>query len=355
MLIIIAICLITIGFNWLSKKYIAKKISMANTAEQTVSFRKTYRILRLFIIVLFTIVIIPVLAYWSYLMLDTSFSNPERHIINMIIMVALTYSTMSLPISGLTIDKFDESRPFALYLRGFAKDDYEPRKAMGIVERIRLMNGIRPTKKDSQQLSFSEQEFYKALKEYLPVYSVGMTKELESPEGSKRIYLNDETWQRDVAFLISKASYVFVLVNPSDSCMWEIRRCLAEAMVKTVFFVDDEEAANTLREQLQSFQIPYASYNNIAKNTMVYYNQVYPYINEYNGYCNALAYLWGIKLSNDKKSTLLNIIALLFPLVGFILFLVKRKTRPVMSKSILAFSGIGLLIKFVLAIVGMFI
>ena len=143
-----------------------------------------------------------------------------------------------------------------------------------------------------------------------------------------------------------------------DAVIAAYKKCLEDAMGKTVFFVDDDDAANTLREKLQNIPIAYGVYNNIVKNTMVYYNgsfQVLSCLNNYNEYRRALATLWGIELSNDKKNIWLNIIAFLFPLVGLILYLVKRKSRPIMSKSILIFSGIGLSFKMVLNIISMVI
>lgn len=353
MLEIIIICLLTMGLNWLIKKAMNKKIAAANTAQQSVSYRKKYRVLRLFILILFTIVIVCEFVYCCSLLLDSYTSNTYRHILNMILIIGVTYASMSLPISSMTIGQFDESSPFALYLRGFAKDNYDPQNALEKIEKIsKAKNGIGTKEKDPQELSFSEREFYKAIKEYMPVYSVGMTKELESPEGTKRIYLDDETWQENVAFLISRATYVFVLVNPSENCIWEVNKCLAEAKDKAVFFVDNEESANVLREKLQSaFPETYGVYNKIAKNTMVYYPyQVHSYLNNYEGYRKALATLWGIELTNDKRNVLLNIIALLFPFIGFIVFILNKKTKPLMSKSILKFSCCGVLLKVIMII-----
>lgn len=68
---------------------------------------------------------------------------------------------------------------------------------------------------------------------------------MESPEGSVRIYLDDETWQQDVSDLIEKAEYIFILVHNSKSCIWEIQQCQWIASEKTVYFID---APNSLKE-----------------------------------------------------------------------------------------------------------
>ena len=119
---------------------------------------------------------------------------------------------------------------FALYLRGFSFDNY---------------NSIRTLQKQSQFKNFSEYHFFSILNKYLPVYSVGMTKELSAPLGATRIYLNDAEWEKDVQELIQKAELIIMLVNDSDSCIWEMEQCYY--LDKTMLIVDDKEKFASIR------------------------------------------------------------------------------------------------------------
>ena len=92
----------------------------------------------------------------------------------------------------------------------------------------------------------------KTLQKSINVVAVGMTKEISSPEGgAQRVYLNDDTWQKDVKLMMEKAYKIVILVNDRDSCIWEIEQS-AEMQDKTVYIVDDLMKFNNVRNILNS-------------------------------------------------------------------------------------------------------
>ena len=252
MLEIIILCGLFLGINALIKRFFVKRIGKSATAKHSVRLRKSYRFCRICLKTLFIIFMIAEIVY--------IFANMSEHytygILRMniasifIMLMALAY--MSLPISGMTMDKFNENKPFALYLRGFATDMYEPSAIDNVMTAYKASKGLR-YKKDELNMKngiFSEQMFFHEIRRYLPAYSVGMTKELEAPEGTKRIYLDDDTWQEDVKRLIEHASKVFILVNPSDNCIWEIKTSLNCDPGKVVFIVNHPNSISELYNKM---------------------------------------------------------------------------------------------------------
>ena len=64
-----------------------------------------------------------------------------------------------------------------------------------------------------------------------------MTKELNSPIGAERIYLNDTEWEDEVWGLMERARLIVVLLNDSQSCIWEI--CKAHQFQEKVIFISN--------------------------------------------------------------------------------------------------------------------
>ena len=141
----------------------------------------------------------------------------------------------SLPLSGKRPYDITKSK-FILYLRGFSYDDYS------------LMQ--KDLSKSYKELNtFSEGYFINILKQYMPVYAVGMTKELNSPIGAERIYLNDAEWESEVMDLMTKASLIVILLNDSQSCIWEI--CKSNQFKnKVVFISNNSEKLTNIRQEL---------------------------------------------------------------------------------------------------------
>ena len=278
-------------------------IKRSKSAAFSVKVRNIYRYIRLCIIIIYTLFILVELnflipAFWESLHHITA----KNQTINFILLSLLPYASMSLPISGMTIDKLKDKN-FALYLRGFSSDSYDASmidKLDDIRKRLKL---IRRGKKDVMKLPFSEHDFAKAVKQFMPIYSVGMTKEIESPEGSKRIYLNDENWQEGVELLIRKAKIVFILVNPSISCIWEILKCQELAIEKTIFFVDNTDNIKVLKDKMEYSTIPEClrltgrhTYNYIIDGMC----HSYVYTNNKIGFLNALAVYFDDKETSEK-------------------------------------------------------
>ena len=113
---------------------------------------------------------------------------------------------------------------FVLFLRGFMQDDYTPEIIL---------------KKQGFDI-FSEYNFTYILSKYKRIYAVGMTKEIESPTGARRIYLGDATWKLDVRELMEKSQFIVILLDDRESCLWEVEQSF-DMLQKTIFIVDDIE------------------------------------------------------------------------------------------------------------------
>lgn len=142
--------------------------------------------------------------------------------------------------SFITKDDFiNKYSHYALYLRGFFTDD-------------RTVKSI----EQKEYIKFSEYQLVKALeKEFDAFGTIGMTKELNSPHGAMRIYLDDETWSEDVYLLMEKSEKVFILMNDSNSCIWEIRNA-TPFIDKTVFIIDDLEKYDNICRAIPEFSFP---------------------------------------------------------------------------------------------------
>lgn len=191
----------------------------------------------------------------------------------------------------MTLDKLKDEE-FALFLRGFSSDYYEPKMLDKLDVVHQTMNFQKKRKIDVATLPFSECDFAKAAKPLMPVYSVGMTKEVDSPEGTKRIYLDDEDWKDGVKLLIEKAKLIFILVNNSDSCIWEVMLCQELAIDKTIFFVDNPEQMDAIKNKLEYKQIPECIRNFTGKHTYHFMvdneSHSFVYTNNKEGFINVL-------------------------------------------------------------------
>lgn len=141
---------------------------------------------------------------------------------------------MNFPASAIRSSQLKDKH-FALYLRGFSRDDYSE-----TTEHLQ---------KTSKSESFSEGRFIHLLKQYIPVYAVGMTKELEGPHGASRVYLNDSEWEQEVEALMSKATLIVILLNESDSCIWEIQQA-RKYKDKIVYICDNQDKLVKVRQKL---------------------------------------------------------------------------------------------------------
>ncbi|MBR5574203.1 MAG: hypothetical protein IKW35_06890 [Paludibacteraceae bacterium] len=297
MLEIFIVCLFVAGLNWIVKKGASAKIEQSKTVSQNVKIRRSYRNVKIAILLGFTLYVICAFIFsFDYMLYRSSrpgFYLYMRQVMLVSSMIMGTYATMSLPISDYTIGKFrkKKSKDFVLFLRGFSHDNYTPAMLESVIEQS-IQKSNKAEKKDVQSFPFSEKDFCKAIKQYLPIYAVGIPKELETPQGAKRIYLNNETWQDDISMLITEAKYIFVLVNPSDNCIWEIRQCDKLAKQKTVYLIDNEDDFLLLTKKMQDDIPNVLKFIRVSKHNMIYapkdYRRVCTYQNDYNGFKIAL-------------------------------------------------------------------
>ncbi len=175
------------------------------------------------------------------------------------------------------MEKFtSKERNFILYLRGFITDDYTP----GMNDYAKALNDAKPweikteddeTKKDPNLLPLSEKNLKKACKSYCQLFSVGLPEELESPEGCKRIYLDNACWQEDVTTLMKMAKYIFICIHPNDNCVWEIKQCNNNFSEKTIYFVDDLNKLKYVREKMGEDIPPCLELGTVYQNHMIAY------------------------------------------------------------------------------------
>ena len=222
-IIVITFCISFFALNTFHRKY-SEKIVLSDDADITVSIRREYSYIRYFIAFLTGVIILITMSFDNF------------HLSSITIGCGVFWSgyfaRTALPVSNKRTNDIPQEEKFILYLRGFSYDNYE---------------GIRAYQKLTRFEKFSEFHFVNILNKFFPVYSVGMTKELSSPFGATRIYLNDKDWENDVQMLIDRAELIIVLVNDSDSCLWELEHCYD--LHKTILIVDDKEKMITVRGQ----------------------------------------------------------------------------------------------------------
>lgn len=129
-------------------------------------------------------------------------------------------------------DFLEQNNKYCLFLRGFEQDDYSHD----------------PIVYEKTYNSFSEYEFTSLVMQNIPICAVGMTKEVNSPRGATRVYLNDDSWQNDVLELMEKSQAIYILVNDRKSCIWEIEQSF-KMLAKTVYIIDDIQKYENVRQQ----------------------------------------------------------------------------------------------------------
>lgn len=226
-LFIVVILSVSLAILYVLHRNYSGKIFGTNDADTAVGIRKEYFYIQIVIGILTSAICLVTMSFEDFRLNTIT--------IGFICSWAgyLTSTFLSLPVSNKRPIDIPNTEKFILYLRGFSVDSYE---------------GIKPLQKRMSFDSFSEYHFISILKKYLPVYSVGMTKELSAPLGATRIYLNDIEWEKDVHDLIERAELVVVLVNDSDSCLWEIENCVN--LTKTILIVDNQEKLLAVRGHL---------------------------------------------------------------------------------------------------------
>ena len=242
------------------KVLFAKNLSRANTAKKSVNIRIGYSVVRF---VLRIIVVGVGVVLWVILLINAM--NVNKYIAITILcggggLLLNLLSSLSLPINFMTMKKFmSRERIFVLYLRGFITDDYSPEleKTADVVTNAAPWKSKIDTDKVNENpndFPLSEKSLAKAWNNcpirFCEVFSVGRPEELESPEGTKRIYLDNDSWQEDAKTLMDLAKYILVCIHPNDNCIWEIRQCNTLFPEKTIYYVDDINNLGVAREKM---------------------------------------------------------------------------------------------------------
>lgn len=233
-------------FMKLSREYSLRNILSSNNADEACNYRKKFILQRIIITVSFLIIAITLICM------------SDNYGMNTGLLAMLTGWSMK---NDKDVRPLWYKRPkdikksnYILYLRGFSSDDYTT-----------TYQDL--AKKKRFHFKFSEGDFIYFLRQYMPVFAVGMTKELESPLGAERIYLNDKTWREEVMELMQEAQLIVISLNDSSSCIWEIQQAY-QFKNKVVYIADDKEKLLNIRKEMHRLgdnTFPASiKYNNIA-------------------------------------------------------------------------------------------
>lgn len=231
MLLGIILAAIYLGIMELLESDYRKKIESNSNSSIRVKLRYRMRIIRIssYIILIIALFLI------SYV-LNGSFYIPAINGTVAVLMYKFRRSSQAKPISSITIKSILESnKNFCFYLRGFNTDDY------------RNVNEINADKKRR----FSELYFFQALNNYYEVFAIGKTREVESPFGAKRIYVDSSEWKQGVHELMNKSVYNFILINSRPSCLWEIEKSF-EFIEKNIYIVDDYQEYLSVKKEISN-------------------------------------------------------------------------------------------------------
>lgn len=225
-----------VGLYSLLTRYIKNKIKKAKTASEAISLRAKVKWIRLIVFSLF-IVFAFVLSFFINLSDKTSVSTTSSYvnwILNSIAIIVTSFTTIELGNFGLPLSVSTIStvrKPPVLYLRAFEKDSYRYSK-----------------QEYPQKGIFKEKILFDILRnKKLKMYCVGMSKEVESPQGAERIYIDDVSWKEDVLTLMKSSRIILILISDRSSCIWEIEQSLS-MLNKTIFIVDNLDKYNQVRE-----------------------------------------------------------------------------------------------------------
>lgn len=288
----------------LGVKYMfAKHLSRTNSAQSSVNVRRFYSVNRFFLRI---IVIIIGAILWVTLLINAIEVNKYIGITVLCGgggLLLHMLSSLSLPMNFMTMKKFmSKKRTFILYLRGFITDDYSPKLAktadtVSNAEPWKSKIGKDKTEENSNDFPLSEKSLAKAWNNchirFCKVFSVGRPEELESPEGTKRIYLDNDSWEKDVRTLMELAKFILVCIHPNDNCIWEIRQCNTLFSEKTIYFVDNITNLRIVRDKMGEELPACLKSHEIEHNHMVAYLKngetvVKPYSNTDMGLTDAM-------------------------------------------------------------------
>lgn len=221
--------LISVGLIAIVRAKAHNAVKDASDADSSCYYRKQFAMIRLLIVFVTGIILFVILA---------NIEKVSGLTIGLISGWSGTCFMLNFPAYAIRPTQIRDKH-FALYLRGFSRDNYSE-----------TTEDLQKTDKSD---SFSEGRFIHLLRQYLPVYAVGMTKELEAPHGANRVYLNDSDWEQEVEALMCRATIIIILLNESDSCIWEIRQA-RKYKDKIVYICDSHDKLVKVRQKLNELR-----------------------------------------------------------------------------------------------------
>ena len=249
--IILFTLILTYGFVIeFAKRRALSHIQNSSNVDVSCVYRKRFASIRLSASIIFGIVAL-------FIILSSGNTGVNSSMIGLLMAWGAYQNKQSLPLSGKRPQDIRGDN-FILYLRGFICDDY----SLTPKDLARNCNNL---------TFFSEGHFIYLLKQYMPVYAVGMTKELNSPIGAERIYLNDTEWEDEVWGLMERARLIVVLLNDSQSCIWEI--CKAHQFQEKVIFIsNNNDKLVNIRKDLNRLYI-YPFPIGLKERTLSYFSE----------------------------------------------------------------------------------
>lgn len=210
------------------------KIKKSTSVETSLKVRKSLKIVR----IVTTIFLIALL--WFVCLIISVVNNLDGNLLAMTTTYAIVRGWFRLK-GNVQINSKERylSRhdDFILYLRAFEADFYD---------------------KSPQSHSF-ESCLAKAIKKRgANICAIGMTKELDAPVGAERVYVADESWQKDVSELMQKAKMIFILMSDRQSCIWEITQG-AKMLNKICFIFDDIDKYERIKND-KTHNIPFPEF-----------------------------------------------------------------------------------------------
>lgn len=242
-----------------------------------------------------------------------------------------------------TEDINDIPNKYILYLRGFEQDSYD------------LPIEIEDSAYEGH---FNESRLCAYLSTCLPIYAVGMNKELWQPNGATRIYVDDDNWMEEVKLLMEKSVFNIILINDRKSCIWEIEQS-RNILDKTIFIVDDTQKYKNAKNAIKSIELPDVDLEKHLNGFCFYmkdsHHEVIPfdpaYESEYGKLSNFIKEKSRIQNRLNKDTKLLYIISAVLSLIPFAysITIIKSFSDPLFIPSIcvslIAFASYWMLLK----------
>jgi len=283
-----------------------KKVKSVQEANRIRTFTGLFR-------AFWPIIGISVYIYYYRFYLDAS--DVDIFIDELLLLVILLVSVFSwsskltfnpFPISIQTKDSFlSIHEDYVLYLRAFHNDNYDDERETDVLTPYIFKDSM----PDDQYLfeRFCEQFFIEEIEHFLPSCAIGMCFEMESPIGASRIYVDDKTWREDVLGLMEQATWIIVLLEDRESCLWELEQSLG-MREKTVYIVDNIEMLSRIKEKNLSLSLPEIPdcYSELQHFFFRWVGDKYimmPFENTIRDYCYFAHYLFGVQTESDKTET----------------------------------------------------